>query len=159
MKHVFWIYRGRLAGRPGPLAAPWSLPELRRGGFDVMLSLAPDLFSHSDAAGAGISRTCIPLPDVVPPDAYTRAICRANLRLTFELLKANVDQGRSVLVHCAGGKDRTGLVLAHYMARREEVSAATAIRRLRTIRPEALSAEGWEEMAVEVIDGPQGPLD
>jgi len=100
-----------------------------------------------------MSRTCIPFPDVVPPDAYTTAICRANLPLTFEFLKANVDQGRSVLVHCAGGKDRTGLVLAYYMARREELDAATAIRRLRMTRPEALSAEGWEDMAVELIEG------
>ena len=152
MKHVFWVYRNKVAGRPGPVAAPWSLPELKQGGFDRILSVASDLFPHSAASASGISRTCIPLPDVAPPDAETVAICRANLRATLVVLERSVERGHQVLVHCAAGKDRTGLVLAHYVAKTENVGAAEAIRILRATRPEALSAEGWEEMALELID-------
>ena len=156
MRHVFWIDPEKVAGRPGPIEAPWCLQELRRGGFDVVLSVASDLFPHSDMVGTGLSRRCIPFPDVVPPDRHTISLCRANLQLTLDLISANVDQGRGVLVHCAGGKDRTGLVLAHYLAKRENLAATEAIRKLRAIRPEALSAEGWEEMALELIDNSNG---
>ena len=152
MRHVFWIYEGEVAGRPGPGVAPWRLQELRRGGFDVMLSVASDLFPHSEVVASGFRRACIPFPDVVPPDETTVGISRNHLRLTSDFIQENVDRGRRVLVHCAGGKDRTGLVLAHYMAKRENLDAAEAIRRLREIRPEALSAEGWEGMARELID-------
>ena len=87
----------------------------------------------------------------MPPDAHTISICKAHLRLTSDFIKTNVDSGRKVLVHCAGGKDRTGLVLAHYMAERDGLTAVTAVRELRGIRPEALSADGWEAMALELI--------
>ena len=151
MNHVFWVYKDEVAGRPGPQVAPWRLSELREGGFDVVLSVASDLFPHSEVAGSGLSRTCIPFPDVVPPDESTISVCRSNLRLTLKFLETNVESGRRVLVHCAGGKDRTGLVLAHYIANRECLGAAEAIRRLRMTRPEALGVQGWEAMALELI--------
>ncbi len=151
MDHVFWIYRDEVAGRPGPLEAPWRLSELRQGGFDTILSVASDLFPHSEVIASGLSRTCIPFPDVLPPDAQTVSICKAHLRLTLHCIKTNIDSGRKVLVHCAGGKDRAGLVLAHYMAERDGLTAATAVSRLREIRPQALSAEGWEAMALKLI--------
>ena len=76
---------------------------------------------------------------------------RSNLRLSLELLQETIDSGQTVLVHCAGGCDRTGLVLARYMTHRESISAAQAIARLRSIQPYTLSAEGWEEMALRLI--------
>jgi len=157
MKHVFWVEQEKVAGRPGPIAAPWRLEEFRSRGFDVILSVASDLFPHSCIAGTGLSRACIPFPDVVPPDARTISLCRANLLLTRDLISASVEQGLKVLVHCAGGKDRTGLVLAHYIAEKENLAAPEAIGRLRSIRPEALSAEGWEDMALQLIDNGRTP--
>ena len=71
MKHVFWVYAGELAGRPGPRLAPWDLSKLKAGGIDAVLSAGSDLFGHSDAVAAGLVRTCIALPDTWPPDAYT----------------------------------------------------------------------------------------
>ena len=85
MKHVFWVYDNELAGRPGPGIAPWQLSELKAGGFDMILSLASDLYPHSDASQAGLSRTCIPLPDVPGPDDYLVRACAASLPLTLLL--------------------------------------------------------------------------
>ncbi len=151
MKHVFWVYRNELAGRPGPGVAPWRLSDFAGSGIDVLLSVASDLFPHSEAAASGLARACIPFPDLVPPDELTYRQCRANLRLTSEVIDSNLRRGRRVLVHCAGGNDRTGLVLAHYIARREGLGAAEAVRRLRETRPQALSARGWEAMALDLI--------
>ena len=103
MKHVFWVYPGELAGRPGPRVAPWNLSELKAGGIDAVLSVGTDLFGHSEAIAAGLVRTCIPLPDTWPPDVYTAEVCAALLPLTYRFVHTNVRQGHPVLVHCAGG--------------------------------------------------------
>ena len=39
MEQVFWLIEGRLAGRPGPVQAPWDAAALRAGGLDAVLSL------------------------------------------------------------------------------------------------------------------------
>jgi len=151
MKHVFWIYEKELAGRPGPGVAPWRISELKAGGVDVILSVASDLFPHADASGGGLSRTCVPLPDVALPDDYVPRVCAAALPLTLEIIRSNIEEGRAVLVHCAAGCDRTGLVLSHYIAWREGIGPAEAIAKLRRIRPNALMASGWEQMALELL--------
>ena len=151
MEHIFWIYENEVAGRPGPGVAPWRLRDLKAGGFDAMLSVASDLFRHTEASEVGLSRACIPFPDVVPPDVNVSQLCAASLPMTFDFIHANVENGRKVLVHCAGGNDRTGLVLCYYMARREDIDAKTALARIRKIRPNALSAVGWENMALSLL--------
>ena len=151
MKHVFWVYENTLAGRPGPGIAPWQFSDLKAGGFDIILSVASDLFPHSDASRNGLSRICIPFPDSWPPDDYSVRVCRALLPLTLEIIRSNIEEGRTVLVHCAAGRDRTGLVLSYYIAWREQIGPVEAIARLRAVRPAALHANGWEQMAIRLL--------
>ena len=56
-----------------------------------------------------------------------------------------------MLVHCAWGRDRTGLLLAYHLARTEKLTPRAAIARVRQVRPKAITAPGWEEMAERVI--------
>jgi len=151
MKHVFWVYENALAGRPGPRVTPWHISDLKAGGVDMILSVASDLFQHSDASRDGLSRTCIPLPDCAPPDDYTARACEASLPLTLEIIRSNIEEGRTVLVHCANGCDRTGLVLSYYIAWRERIEPVEAIAKLRTVRSNALIATGWEQMALKLL--------
>lgn len=151
MDHVFWVYENALAGRPGPGMAPWDIAELKAGGIDLILSVASDLFPHPDASRGGLSRTCIPLPDCAPPDDYTVRVCAASLPVALEIIRTNIEEGRTVMVHCAAGCDRTGLVLSYYIAWRERIGAVEAIARLRAVRPNALTASGWEQMAVSLL--------
>ncbi len=151
MKHVFWVYENTLAGRSGPGMNPWNISDLRAGGIDMILSVASDLFPPADASLNGVVRTCVPLPDCAPPDDYTVRVCRASLPLTLEILRSNIEEARTVLVHCASGCDRTGLVLSYYIAWRERIEAVDAIAKLRTVRPNALSASGWERMALKLL--------
>ena len=46
-----------------------------------------------------------------------------------------IQRGRSVLVHCAAGKGRTGAVLAAYMMKKQNLTAKQAIERMRIKRP------------------------
>ncbi|MEM7254525.1 MAG: dual specificity protein phosphatase family protein [Pseudomonadota bacterium] len=151
MQHVFWVYPGQLAGRPGPGVAPWDLRAVRDNGIDLVLSLASDLFPHSDALQANLRRVCIPFPDVVPPDPLCVSLCRSSLAMAFTVATQAMSAGDTVLVHCAGGYDRTGLLLARCIVDREGLSGEAAIGRVRAIRPYALSAEGWEKMAITLL--------
>ena len=51
-----------------------------------------------------------------------------------------------MLVHCNAGKDRTGLLLAYYLVSRKGLSAKRALKILRRLNPDALSASGYEDI-------------
>ena len=85
MKEVFWVYPGQVAGRAGPGVAPRDLAQLKSSGNNLIISLATDLFPHSEAVQAEIRRVCIPFPNVLPPDELTVNLCRSSLRTAFEL--------------------------------------------------------------------------
>jgi atypical dual specificity phosphatase len=46
-----------------------------------------------------------------------------------------IRSGRSVLVHCAAGKGRTGAVLAAYLVKKQTLTAKQAIEKIRIMRP------------------------
>jgi protein-tyrosine phosphatase len=62
-----------------------------------------------------------------------------------------MSKGRRVLVHCHAGKDRTGMLLAVIVAKKEGLPARAAIEKVREVRPLAITAPGWEALALEVI--------
>ncbi len=151
MEPLFWLIPGRLAGRVGPAAAPWRLEALRAAGIQAVLSLADDQGDLGALGAAGFAHASLPLPPTEPADAATERACLARVPRAFAFLDAQLSAGRAALVHCAGGKDRTGVVLAHYLARTERLEARVAIARVRAVRPAALSAPGWESMALRVL--------
>lgn len=151
MKSVFWLVRDTIAGRAGPQLEPWSLAELRAGGFDAVINLsehAPDVAAFD---AASIEANWVPLPTDIPPTKESAAKCVEALPRAFAILSARVSQGRRVLIHCYAGKDRTGMLLAIFLAKQEGLSASEAIRRVREVRPLAITAPGWEALALEVI--------
>lgn len=151
MKHVFWLYPGEIAGRPGPDFAPWRLGQLRSSGIDAVLSVAEELFDGSEASAAGLDYAWLPFPSVAPPGPEDEELCRALLPEALRLIDGWRRAGKVVLVHCAAGKDRTGLVMATYVARREGLEASKAIARVRGVRANALTAYGWEELALRLL--------
>ena len=57
-----------------------------------------------------------------------------------------------MLVHCRLGKDRSGLFMAHYLTQRRRLPTLDAIAAVKAVRPIALSADGWDQFAIEVLD-------
>ena len=151
MNHLFWAIPSRLAGRCGPRDMPWSLHALRSAGIDTILSVADNQCASAEIRSAGFIHCCVPFPAVVPPDLATECTCRTKLPDTSAFIKAELGAGRSVLVHCAAGRDRTAMVIAHYLATCMGVSARQAITVVRHHRPDALAAEGWEVMTSRII--------
>lgn len=152
MEHVFWLVPGRLAGRSGPDRDPWDVGELRRSGIDAILSVNDGAMCHrEDFAAHGIRYACVPLSDNAPPRPGDEAICERALPRAYAFLRENIDAGRTVLVHCSAGKDRTGLVLAYWLVRTQGCSAEEAVARVREVRPIALNAECWEELGLRLL--------
>jgi protein-tyrosine phosphatase len=151
MKFVFWMIPRVLAGRPGPAMVKWQPRALRAAGFHTVLNLsdyAPDL-TRLDAAG--LRSHWVPLPMDFPATEESEKQCLAALPRALAFLSAELEAGRRVLVHCFAGRDRTGMLLALFLARRDGLPADQAIARVREVRPEAISAPGWEALALRVI--------
>jgi protein-tyrosine phosphatase len=62
------------------------------------------------------------------------------------VLDFHLPKREPVLVHCNSGKDRTGLMMAYYLVSRKGLSAKRALKLLRQLKPDALSASGYEDI-------------
>ncbi len=153
MQHIFWILTGQLAGRPGPSREPWDLGELSRAGFSAILSLDDREIEPRSIAAAGFSHELVKLPEQLPADDVVTQECISKLPTAYQFIRKNILNGNTVLVHCVGGRDRTGMVLAYYLCATLGLSPEEGIARVRDVRPEALDAlaPGWEDMALRVM--------
>lgn len=152
MQHVFWLIPGKLAGRPGPDRVPWDVAALRAGGIGAVLSLNDGVLCHpEDFQAHDINYACMPLSDNAPPRPGDDQICIRVLPRAYEFVTEQMNGKRNVLVHCSSGKDRTGLFLSFFLRQHEQLSVGDAIRAVRTVRPIAISALGWEAFATRVL--------
>lgn len=152
MDHVFWVIPERLAGRPGPDRVPWNVGALRAGGIGAVLSLNDGVLCHpEDFEAHGITYACMPMSDNAPPRPGDDEICLKVLPRAYQFVSEQMNGQRGVLVHCSSGKDRTGLFLSYFLMRQEQLSVSEAIRAVRTVRPIAISAMGWEAFATRVL--------
>jgi len=151
MKSVFWLIRDAIGGRPGPQWEPWSVTELRAAGFDAVINLSEHPSDFEAFAAAGLEASWVPLPTDIPPTNESEERCVEALPRAYAFVAAQMAQGRRVLVHCHGGRDRTGMLLAILVAKREGYAAPAAIQRVREVRPLAITAPGWEALALRVI--------
>ncbi len=153
MHKVFWLRPNVIAGRTGPNKDFWQPRELAKGGIGAVLSVNSGELAHlEDLAEVGISYTCVPLSDAAPPQPGDLEICTAALPKALEFALLSIDSGKSLLVHCTSGKDRTGMFLSYFLCKTEGLAPAEAIQAVKHVRPIALSAKGWESFTLQVLD-------
>ena len=153
MQHVFWLVPGELCGRPGPNHQPWQPAELKAAGIGAVLSVNDGESVYADDfAAIDLPQRCIPLARNAPPRESDLELCRERLPLAYAWARQHIDRGRPVMVHCRQGKDRTGLFMAYYLLLREGLDSNSAIARVMSVRPIALTATGWDRFAIEVLD-------
>ena len=62
-------------------------------------------------------------------------------------INRQIDDGKPVMVHCSGGKGRTGTILAAYLIKKRNVlNAHQAINKLRKIRGESIQSKDQENI-------------
>ena len=152
MKHVFWLRPGLIAGRAGPVYHPWEADALAAGGIGAVLTVNHAQSVYPDElARADITHAWMPMEDNAPPQPGDFEHCLATLPRALSFIRDMHALNRAVLVHCTAGKDRTGLTLSHYLCQVEGYRAEAAVAEVRRVRPEALSACGYEPFAIEVL--------
>lgn len=152
MRSMFWLRQGVIGGRTGPNRDAWIPQELADGGIGAVLSVNDgELVRPVELSQVGIDHRCVPLSDAAPPRPGDLDVCVDALPRALAFVERSIDARRGVLVHCSSGKDRTALLLSYYLCRREHLGPGEAIREVRRVRPIALSADGWEGFALQVL--------
>jgi len=151
MKSTFWIVPEVLAGRAGPDCEPWTLQELYDGGIRAVLNVSEFEPRWYEFQKTGIEVSWIPFPNDYPATAETEETCLRLLPKAYSFLEEQMNAGRPTLVHCAWGRDRTGLLLAYHLVRTTRMTPAEAIIFVRHRRPKAITALGWEEMVIKIL--------
>lgn len=152
MGDLFWLEDQKICGRSGPNRLPWdpgTFPSLGIGGVlsvnDGESVYEDELLPH------GLAYACVPLARNAPPEDGDLELCLERLPLAYAFASDIINTNRAVLVHCRQGKDRTGLFMAYYLMKHRGHSVAAAISQLKAVRPQALSATGWDAFAIEVL--------
>ena len=153
MQEIFWVIDKTLGGRPGPNNTPWSESELAEGGVRAVLSVndGEDVDSAS-LRRYGIDYCCVPMSSNAPPSDGDLEYCLRALDAAFHFAEGQARAGRPLIVHCHAGKDRTGLFYSYYLCRKFGMTPHQAISRVKEVRPIALTAEGWDVFAIEVLE-------
>lgn len=152
MRHVFWLRPNLIAGRSGPNRDPWRPAELVAAGIGAILSMNDAAAVYrDDLSRAGLDSAHFPLPDNAPPREGDFEQCLITLPAALAYLLSAIDQGKTPLIHCSSGKDRTGLIMCHYLCQCEGYQPRDAIDEVRRVRPIALSATGYEDFSFEVL--------
>lgn len=155
MDPIYWLLDGLLAGRPGPMQAPWDLDALRAAGLRAIVSLntEPD---PAEVIGAGLRHHSLPIPPILPLTETLQDMVLHRLEEVLVTIHTEVSDGQPTLVHCHAGKDRTGLALSAYLVRYHGLEIEEAIDRVRTVQPIAMSAPGYEATARRFAEREQG---
>jgi protein-tyrosine phosphatase len=153
MEHIFWLIDGELCGRAGPNHQPWNARELKDAGVGAVLSVNnADSVYPDELHSAGIAYRCIPLSSNAPPRAGDLELCVERLALAHAFARSEIEAGRALLVHCRHGKDRTAMFMAHYLKMQRKLGSREAIAAVKDVRPIALTATGWDQFALDVLD-------
>ncbi len=140
---TWWIDEPYLLGSRNP--SDTDLERLRRDGFRVLVSLlceeerAPR-YDIRRAAALGYVRHNIAVRDFSPP---TLDQLEQFVKLVDEL-----SPGTKMIVHCEGGRGRTGTFAAAYWITKG-MTAAEAIMHVRKVRWRAVETPEQEEVLVE----------
>lgn len=64
-----------------------------------------------------------------------------------DYMSRQIDDGKPVMVHCSGGRGRTGTILAAYLLKKRKVlNAYQTINKLRKIRGESIQSKDQENI-------------
>ena len=152
MECVYWVIPGLLAGRPGPDEVDWNLSELYNAGFRAILTLHRSGVDSDAIQRTGFAHSTLLLPDSVPPAKEDIAVYQKLTPEALAFVKEHVSKGIPTLVHCHFSKDRTCVVMVCYLCLIMGIDWAEAVKQVKMVKPDALTAEGYETLSKHLVD-------
>ncbi len=135
-----WVVDESIAGMGYPGTGPTlekSMQFLSESGVTLVVSLTEHPVDEAMVAAEGMDRIHIPVVDFTPPSQ--------NQIATFvQAVKAETAGRGVVAVHCAGGKGRTGTMLAAWFVS-QGMSSQAAIEHVRSLRPGSIETASQEQ--------------
>jgi atypical dual specificity phosphatase len=136
-----WIIKRKLAGS----GVPMSLSEVKwlvKQGIRSIVTikdkpLPTEWFSNDNTK---IDNFHISIQDYGAPSLQ-------ELDYVVNHITQQINRGRPVVVHCSGGKGRTGTIIAAYLVKKGS-SADQAIKRLRKMRGESIQSKDQESIVL-----------
>lgn len=153
MDKIFWIEEGRLAGRCGPSVSPFDFDAMKRAGIRYILSLAEDEYALIEGKDPDMEMKLIHFPNSIPPPKDEIVVFRQYMPSAIAYVREIIERNDGALVvHCHAGCDRTGGVLSGYIAHTRGIRPREALIEVRKANPRAISADGYEDMLMELLE-------
>jgi atypical dual specificity phosphatase len=141
LKPVTWLDGGRVAAcrYPGDERAVRYLAD---AGVRLIVNLHPKAHPPERLAVLRLTELHLPVADFTPPT-------QEQLGRGVQAMRAAVDGGTKVAVHCGAGLGRTGTLVACYLVALG-LSADEAIAQIREVRPGSVETQA-QEAAVRIF--------
>jgi atypical dual specificity phosphatase len=121
-----WVIEGSIAASGLPSSKAQVL-WLKKHGVSSILTLTEDPLPKDFLEGTGVVSVHVRMMDHKPPS-------QESLSKAVRQLRSEVEKGNAVVVHCLGGKGRTGSVISAYMVQYQGKDVDGAISQLRKAR-------------------------
>jgi atypical dual specificity phosphatase len=131
LRTFYWLAPGEVAGSSLP-RSPEDLERWRQEGVRAVISLTrrqPDI--------SGFDALHLPVQDFTAPSLD-------QLAEAMRFIEEHLARSEPIVVHCRGGKGRTGTVLAAWLISRG-ASVDAAIQRVREAEPGSIETDGQLE--------------
>jgi atypical dual specificity phosphatase len=130
-----WVVDGKLAGSGMPVTKDefdWAVSQ----GIGAILTIREVPLPEQWVNGS-VDYMHVQVDDFAAPEIED--IARA-----VEFIESQNAKSKPVMVHCAAGKGRTGVILACYLVKNEGLSSQAAIEKIRAMRPGSIQSEVQE---------------
>ena len=138
-----WVLEGKLAGSGLPLTRA-EFDWVCNQGISAIVTVREEPLSEAWVKNRSIDYLHLNVDDFAAPEL--RDIERA-----VEFIEGRLANGGLVMVHCAAGKGRTGVVLASYLVKTEGLTAQESINKIRALRPGSIQSE-VQEWAIQMYE-------